>query len=51
MHNLFPGTAKTFMRLLLKHKEKGTRTELLKDDKMTIIDQRLAEFKQGLTDE
>ena len=36
------------MRLLLK--DKGTREELLNDDKMTIIDQRLAEFKQGLTD-
>ena len=49
MHNLFLGTAKTFMRLLLK--DKGTRKELLNDDKMAIIDQRLAEFKQGLTDE
>ena len=49
MHNLFLGTAKTFMRLLLK--DKGTREELLNDDKMAIIDQRLAEFKQGLTDE
>ena len=49
MHNLFLGTAKTFMRLLLK--DKDTRTELLNDDEMTIIDQRLAEFKQGLTDE
>ena len=49
MHNLFLGTAKMFMRLLLK--DKGTREELLNDDKMAIIDQRLAEFKQGLTDE
>ena len=49
MHNLFLGTAKTFMRLLLK--DKDTRKELLNDDKMAIIDQRLAEFKQGLTDE
>ena len=49
MHNLFLGTAKTFMRLLLK--DKGTRKALLNDDKMAIIDQRLAEFKQGLTDE
>ena len=51
MHNLFLGTAKTFMRLLLQHKDKRTRTDLLNDDKMAIIDQRLAEFKQGLTDE
>ena len=49
MHNLFLGTAKTFMRLLLK--DKGMRKELLNDDKLAIIDQRLAEFKQGLTDE
>ena len=49
MHNLFLGTAKTFMRLLLK--DKGTRKELLNDDKMAIIDQRLVEFKQGLMDE
>ena len=41
MHNLFLGTAKTFMRLLLK--DKDTRTELLNDDKMTIINQRLAD--------
>ena len=27
------------------------REDLLNDDKMAIIDQRLAEFKQGLTDE
>ena len=51
MQCLFLETAKTFMRLLLKHKDKGTRTQLLNDDKMTIIDQRLVEFKQGLTDE
>ena len=51
MHNLFLGTAKTFMRLLLQHKDKRTKTDLLNDDKMAIIDQRLAEFKQGLTDE
>ena len=51
MHNLFLGTAKTFMRLLLQHKDKRTREDLLNDDKMAIIDQRLAEFKQGLTDE
>ena len=49
MHNLFLGTAKTFMRLLLKNKD--TKKELLTDDKMATIDQRLAEFKQGLTDE
>ena len=51
MHNLFLGTAKTFMRLLLQHKDKRTREDLLNDDKMAIIDQRLSEFKQGLTDE
>ena len=39
------------MRLLLQHKDKRTREDLLNDDKMAIIDQRLAEFKQGLTDE
>ena len=39
------------MRLLLQHKDKRTREDLLNDDKMAIIDQRLSEFKQGLTDE
>ena len=48
MHNLFLGTAKTFMRLLLKNKD--TKKELLTDDKMATIDKRLTEFKQGLTD-
>ena len=44
MHNLILGTAKTFMRLL-------SQKNLLSDDKMATIDERLAEFKQGLTDE
>ena len=47
MHNLFLETAKT--RLLLK--DKGTRKELLNNDKMAITNQRLAKLKQGLTDE
>ena len=44
MHNLFLGTAKTFVRLLRNNK-------LLSDDQMATIDKRLAEFKQGLMDE
>ena len=47
MHNLFLGTAKTFMRLLLKHKDKRTREDLLNDDKMTIIDQRVQTGTDG----
>ena len=41
MHNFFLGTAKRFMRLLLK--DKGKKKELLYHDKMAIIDQRLAD--------
>ena len=44
MHNLFLGTVKAFMRLLRDFK-------LLTDDDMAKIDAKLAEFKQGLTDE
>ena len=45
MHNLFLGTAKTFMRLLLK--DKGTRKDLLNDDKIAIIDQTGTDGRVG----
>ena len=44
MHNLFLGTAKTFIKLLRDF-------NLLNDADMATIDERLAEFKQGLMDE
>ena len=44
MHNLYMGTAKTFMKLLRDR-------NLLTDAHMATIDVRLQEFKQGLTDE
>ena len=44
MHNLYMGTAKTFMKLLRDR-------NLLTDKNMMKIDERLQEFKQGLTDE
>ena len=44
MHKLYLGTAKTFVKLLRDR-------NLLTDQNMMKIDERLQEFKQGLTDE
>ena len=51
MHNLFLRNCKDVHEITVAAQGQAHEEDLLNDDKMAIIDQRLSEFKQGLTDE